>query len=130
MPTESFIAAARKGPSSRNAPSPNMSKIRNVISKRLPGAPHEVLLVLDATAGQNGISQAQGFSEAASCTGIVLAKLDGTAKGGVVVPIRQQFGFPVKYVGVGERPADLVPFQADEFVHAMFADGELTDQTE
>jgi fused signal recognition particle receptor len=99
-----------------------LGKIRRVISKQIPEAPHEVLLVMDATAGQNGISQAQGFSDAACCTGIVLAKLDGTAKGGVVIPIRRQFDLPVKYVGVGERPEDLAPFDADEFVHAMFAE--------
>jgi len=98
-----------------------LAKIRRVTSKLIPEAPHEVLLVLDATAGQNGISQARGFSDAADCTGIVLAKLDGTAKGGVVIPIRQQFGIPVKYVGVGEKPADLVLFNADEFVDALFA---------
>jgi fused signal recognition particle receptor len=99
-----------------------LTKIRRVMSKQIPEAPHEVLLVLDATAGQNGISQAKGFSEAASCTGIVLAKLDGTAKGGVVIPIRQQFNLPVKFVGVGEKVDDLTVFNADEFVHAMFAD--------
>ncbi len=99
-----------------------LSKIRRVIGNKLPGAPHEVLLVLDATAGQNGISQAKGFSDAVTCTGIVLAKLDGTAKGGVVIPIRQQFELPVKYVGVGEQPADLAEFQANDFVEALFAD--------
>ena len=97
-----------------------LAKIRRVIQKQIPDAPHEVLLVLDATAGQNAISQAKGFSEAAGCTGIVLAKLDGTAKGGVVVPIRQQFELPVKYIGVGETPADLELFQVDRFVHALF----------
>ncbi|MFO1093518.1 MAG: hypothetical protein U0992_09425 [Planctomycetaceae bacterium] len=80
-----------------------LGKIHRVIGKRLPGAPHESLLVLDATTGQNGLSQAAKFSEAAQCTGIVLAKLDGTAKGGVVVAIRQQMGIPVKYVGLGEK---------------------------
>ena len=99
-----------------------LSKIRRVIAKQIPEAPHEVLLVLDATAGQNGISQARGFSEAAECTGIVLAKLDGTAKGGVVIPIRQQFDLPVKYVGVGEQIGDLAVFNPDEFVEALFAD--------
>lgn len=99
-----------------------LGKIRRVISKLIPDAPHEVLLVLDATAGQNGISQAKGFSEAAGCTGIVLAKLDGTAKGGVVIPIRRQFDLPVKFIGVGEKIADLAPFDAAEFVHALFAE--------
>lgn len=99
-----------------------LAKIRRVITKQIEDAPHEVLLVLDATAGQNGISQAKGFSEAAGCTGIVLAKLDGTAKGGVVVPIRQQFQLPVKYIGVGEQAEDLALFNADEFVEALFAE--------
>lgn len=98
-----------------------LSKIRRVIGKLIPEAPHEVLLVLDATAGQNGVSQARGFSEAAGCTGIVLAKLDGTAKGGVAIPIRQQFGIPVKYVGVGEKLDDLALFNVDQYVEALFA---------
>lgn len=102
-----------------------LAKIRRVISKLIPDAPHEVLLVLDATAGQNGISQARGFSEAVACTGIVLAKLDGTAKGGVIIPIRQQFGIPVKFIGVGETPADLSVFQSDTFVDALFDGLEL-----
>jgi fused signal recognition particle receptor len=101
-----------------------LTKIRRVITKQVEDAPHEVLLVLDATAGQNGISQAKGFSEAADCTGIVLAKLDGTAKGGVVVPIRQQFELPVKYIGVGEQKEDLALFNADEFVDALFPEPE------
>ncbi len=99
-----------------------LTKIRAALAKALPGAPHEVLLVLDATTGQNGISQASKFAEAAGCTGIVLAKLDGTAKGGVVVSIRQQMGLPVKYVGLGESHEDLAPFNPDEFVDALFAD--------
>jgi fused signal recognition particle receptor len=97
-----------------------LGKIHRVIGKRLPGAPHESLLVLDATTGQNGLSQASKFSEAANCTGIVLAKLDGTAKGGVVVAIRQQMGIPVKYVGVGEQIGDLELFSPDDFVEALF----------
>lgn len=99
-----------------------LSKIRRVTSKVIAEAPHEVLLVLDATAGQNGISQARGFHEAAGCTGIVLTKLDGTAKGGVVIPIQQQFKIPVKFIGVGEGMDDLMPFQPEEFVKAMFED--------
>ena len=99
-----------------------LSKIHRVIGKLLPDAPHEVLLVLDATTGQNGISQARHFTEAVHCTGIVLAKLDGTAKGGVVVAIRQQVGLPVKYLGVGEKAEDLVLFVPDDFVEALFAD--------
>ncbi len=99
-----------------------LSKIHRVIGKLLPDAPHEVLLVLDATTGQNGISQARHFTEAVHCTGIVLAKLDGTAKGGVVVAIRQQVGLPVKYLGVGEKAEDLALFVPDDFVEALFAD--------
>lgn len=99
-----------------------LEKIHRVIGKLIPEAPHETLLVLDATAGQNALSQAQGFSTAAKCTGIVLAKLDGTAKGGVVLPIRQRFAIPVKYVGLGEKAGDLAAFNADQFVDALFAD--------
>jgi fused signal recognition particle receptor len=97
-----------------------LTKIQDSMRKQLPEAPHEVLLVLDATTGQNGISQANKFTEAVDCTGIVLAKLDGTAKGGVVVAIRQQVGLPVKFVGVGEQADDLTPFNPDEFVDALF----------
>ena len=99
-----------------------LAKIRRVIEKQIPDAPHEVLLVLDATAGQNGVSQAKGFSDAVQCTGIVLAKLDGSAKGGVVVPIRRQFELPVRYIGVGESADDFALFNATDFVDAMFAD--------
>lgn len=99
-----------------------LSKIHRVLGKQVAGAPHEVLLVLDATTGQNGISQAKHFTDAVSCTGLVLAKLDGTAKGGVVVAIRQQVGLPVKFVGIGERPEDLLPFDADVFVDGLFDD--------
>lgn len=99
-----------------------LGKIHRVIGKRLPGAPHESLLVLDATTGQNGLSQATKFSEAAGCTGIILAKLDGTAKGGVVISIRQQMGIPVKYVGLGEKIDDLDVFMPDMFVDALFGD--------
>lgn len=83
-------------------------------------APHEVLLVLDATAGQNALSQAKGFSEAANCTGIVLAKLDGTAKGGVAIPICQEFGLPVKFIGLGETPDAFAKFDVDTYVDALF----------
>ena len=99
-----------------------LEKIRRVIAKQIPAAPHEVLLVLDATAGQNGISQAKGFSDAARCTGIVLAKLDGTAKGGVVIPIRKEFQLPVKFIGLGERAEDLAVYDGQRFVEGMFAD--------
>ena len=99
-----------------------LDKIRRVISKQIPEAPHEVLLVLDATAGQNAISQAKGFSDAAGCTGIVLSKLDGSAKGGVVIPIRQQFNLPVKLVGLGEQMTDLATFDPEMFAKALLAD--------
>ena len=89
-----------------------LTKIHRVLGKQIPDAPHEVLLVLDATTGQNGISQAQHFTDAVHCTGLVLAKLDGTAKGGVVVAIRKQVGLPVKYIGVGEKAEDLALFDA------------------
>jgi fused signal recognition particle receptor len=97
-----------------------LEKIRRIAAKQIEGAPHEVLLVLDATAGQNAISQARGFSEAAGCSGIVLAKLDGTAKGGVIVPILVEFGLPVKFVGVGEQLTDLMEFDPDQFTEALF----------
>ena len=97
-----------------------LGRIRRVIGKVIPDAPHEVLLVLDATAGQNAISQARGFSDAAGCTGIILAKLDGTAKGGVAIPIRQEFGLPVKFVGLGETHDALAAFDVPQYVNALF----------
>jgi fused signal recognition particle receptor len=99
-----------------------LTKIHRVIGKQIVDAPHEVILVLDATTGQNGISQARHFTEAVDCTGIVLAKLDGTAKGGVVVAIRQSVGLPVKYIGVGEQAEDLAAFEPNSFVDALFED--------
>ena len=96
-----------------------LEKIFRVMSKQIPDAPHEVFLVLDATAGQNGVSQAKGFSEAANCTGIILSKLDGTAKGGVILPIRQEFEIPVLFVGQGEQAEDLAQFDADAFVSGL-----------
>lgn len=99
-----------------------LTKIFRVIGNKIPGAPHESLLVLDATTGQNGISQAKNFSESTNCTGIVLAKLDGTAKGGVVVAIRQSMGIPVKYIGVGEQVEDIELFDPDGFVDALVAE--------
>jgi len=99
-----------------------LEKICRSISKQIPEAPHESLLVLDATTGQNAISQTTQFSEAIDCTGIVLAKLDGTAKGGVVVAIRQRAEVPVKFVGVGEQFGDLAEFSPDQYVDALFAD--------
>jgi fused signal recognition particle receptor len=99
-----------------------LTKIHRVLGKQVPDSPHEVLLVLDATTGQNGISQARHFTDAVRCTGLVLAKLDGTAKGGVVVAIRKQVGLPVKYIGVGEKADDLALFEPDPFVDALFVD--------
>ncbi len=96
-----------------------LDKIRRVVGKQIEGAPHEVLLVLDATAGQNALSQARGFSQVAGCTGIVLAKLDGSAKGGVVVPILNEFQLPVKFVGLGEKLDDLAAFDPDQFTRAL-----------
>lgn len=96
-----------------------LDKIRRIAAKQIEGAPHEVLLVLDATAGQNAISQAKGFSEVAGCTGIILAKLDGTAKGGVVIPILQEFGLPVKLIGLGEKLPDMNEFNPDEFTEGL-----------
>jgi fused signal recognition particle receptor len=100
-----------------------LTKIRNVLAKKIPGAPHEVLLVLDATSGQNAVQQARLFGAAAGVTGIFLSKLDGTARGGIVVAIREELDVPVKLIGVGERPEDVQPFDPDRFVDAMFAEG-------
>lgn len=104
-----------------------LKKVRRVIGRELPGAPHEVLLVVDATTGQNAISQAKLFKEAVDVTGLALTKLDGTAKGGVVVAVKQSLGIPIKMIGVGEGIDDLRPFSAKEFADALFA---RSDQTE
>ncbi len=98
-----------------------LGKIQRVIEKRIPGAPHEVLLVLDATIGQNAVAQARSFSEHVKVSGIILAKLDGSAKGGIVVGIRDQLDVPVKFVGVGEKIDDIEPFEPATFVEALFA---------
>ncbi len=97
-----------------------LHKIRNVLARKIDGAPHEVILVLDATTGQNAINQARVFTGATDVTGIFLAKLDGTAKGGIVVAIREQLNIPVKFIGVGETPDDVEPFDPAKFVDAMF----------
>jgi fused signal recognition particle receptor len=97
-----------------------LKKIRRVIAREQPDAPHETLLVLDATTGQNGLQQARVFKEATDISGIVLTKLDGTAKGGVIVSIQEELGVPVSYVGVGEDVEDLQPFDASQFVRALF----------
>jgi fused signal recognition particle receptor len=95
-------------------------KMRRTAQRFIPGAPHEVLLVMDATTGQNGLQQARLFTESAGVTGIVLTKLDGTAKGGIVVAISRELGVPVRYVGVGEKQTDLLPFDAEQFVDSLF----------
>lgn len=97
-----------------------LKKINRIIGKGIPGAPHEVLLVLDATTGQNALRQAELFSQAAEITGIVLTKLDGTAKGGMIIGIKEELNIPVKWVGVGEGVNDLRPFNAKEFADALF----------
>ena len=97
-----------------------LTKIRDVVAKRIPGAPHEVLLVLDATTGQNAVAQAKNFGQAIDVTGIVLAKLDGTARGGVVLSIKEQLNIPVKFVGLGETPEDIETFDPTRFVDALF----------
>lgn len=100
-----------------------LEKIHRVISREIPGAPHEVLLALDATTGQNALIQAETFKEATDVTGIVLTKLDGTAKGGIVLAIRQKLQIPVKFVGLGEGVNDLQPFDPEKYVYGLFADG-------
>jgi fused signal recognition particle receptor len=97
-----------------------LQKIRRIAEREVDGAPHEVLLVLDATVGQNGLTQAREFTAAAGVTGIVLAKIDGTAKGGIAVAIAHDLNLPIRYLGVGEGMDDLVPFSAAEYVDALF----------
>lgn len=99
-----------------------LKKMRRIVSREIPGAPHETLLVLDATTGQNAINQAKIFGEAAGVTGVVLTKLDGTAKGGVVIAVKTELGIPVKWIGIGEGLNDLRPFHPENFVDALFPD--------
>jgi len=99
-----------------------LQKVHRVMGKKLPGAPHEVLLVLDATTGMNALNQAREFHKAVPLTGLVVTKLDGTSKGGVVVAIQRELGLPIKYIGVGEKPEDLQPFDATQFAAALFAE--------
>jgi len=106
-----------------------LKKIGRVVGREMPGAPHEIWLVLDATTGQNALSQAKIFGEAVQLTGVVLAKLDSTAKGGVIIAIADRLNLPVRYVGVGEDVDDLRPFDAHEFVEALFASDETPAQT-
>ena len=105
-----------------------LEKVKRVIEREVPGAPHEVLLVLDATTGQNALIQAKTFKEATNVSGIVLTKLDGTAKGGIVLAIRNELKIPVKFVGLGEKMDDLQEFDAEKYVYGLFAD--LVDKTE
>jgi fused signal recognition particle receptor len=97
-----------------------LQKLHRVIGKQVPGAPHEVLLVLDATTGMNALNQAREFHKAVPLTGLIVTKLDGTSKGGMVVAIQQELGLPVKFIGVGEQPDDLQPFDAKQFAQALF----------
>ena len=103
-----------------------LTKIRDVVARRIEGAPHESLLVLDATTGQNGINQAKHFANAIGLTGIILAKLDGTAKGGAIMAIREQLNIPVKFIGLGETPQDIETFDPQRFVNALFGEREPT----
>jgi fused signal recognition particle receptor len=96
-----------------------LGKVARVIGKQLPGAPHETLLTVDATTGQNGLRQAKLFTEAVPVTGIVLTKLDGTAKGGIALAIARELGIPVKLIGIGEKLEDLRPFDPDDFARAL-----------
>ena len=98
-----------------------LEKIHKVVTRQVPGAPHETLMVLDATTGQNAVTQAEMFSKSVKCTGIVLTKLDGTAKGGAIFAIKHKVGLPVKYVGVGEGLDDLEVFDPDAYTEALFA---------
>jgi fused signal recognition particle receptor len=97
-----------------------LDKIVRVIKKKLPDAPHETLIVLDATTGQNALNQAKTFKDVVGLDGVILAKLDGTAKGGMVLPIYTQLNLPVKFIGLGEKMEDLEPFDGDAFVEALF----------
>ncbi len=99
-----------------------LEKVKRVIEREVPGAPHEVLLVLDATTGQNALIQAKTFKEATDVSGIVLSKLDGTAKGGIVLAIRNELNIPVKFVGLGEKMDDLQEFDAEKYVYGLFSD--------
>jgi fused signal recognition particle receptor len=97
-----------------------LQKVHRVLGRQLPGAPHEVLLVLDATTGMNALSQAREFNKAVALTGLIVTKLDGTSRGGMVVAIHRELGLPVKFIGLGEQPDDLQPFDASQFAQALF----------
>jgi fused signal recognition particle receptor len=97
-----------------------LEKMRRIAGRVIPGAPHEVWLVLDATTGQNGLEQARKFTESAGVTGLILTKLDGTAKGGIVVAITRELNLPIRFIGVGEQADDLLPFEPDRFITSLF----------
>jgi fused signal recognition particle receptor len=97
-----------------------LEKMRRIASRVIPGAPHEVWLVLDATTGQNGLEQARKFTESAGVTGLILTKLDGTAKGGIIVAITRELNLPIRFIGVGEQAEDLLPFEPDRFISSLF----------
>src|SRR5208283_2769367 len=97
-----------------------LDKMKRTAAKVIPSAPHDVLLVMDATTGQNGLEQARRFTESSGVTGIVLTKLDGTAKGGVVVAITRELNLPIRYIGVGEKVDDLLPFDPEQFIASIF----------
>ena len=99
-----------------------LEKINKVISSLVPDAPHETMLVLDATTGQNGISQAKNFKEITNITGLVLSKMDGTAKGGIVLAIKEELNIPVKFIGLGEGKEDLLPFDIEKYIYGLFKD--------
>ena len=99
-----------------------LQKLHRVIAKQIPGAPHEVLLVLDASTGMNALTQAREFNKAVPLTGLIVTKLDGTSKGGMVVAIQKELGIPIKFIGLGEKADDLQPFDAPQFAHALFAE--------
>jgi fused signal recognition particle receptor len=97
-----------------------LKKVKRIVARELPGAPHEILLVLDATTGQNAIAQAKMFNQALGVTGIILTKLDGTAKGGILIAISDELKIPLRYIGIGEKVDDLREFNARDFVEALF----------
>lgn len=119
--TQMLLSAIRRADFTTKTPYGRACKINRIIDRELPDASKEKLLVLDATTGQNAVNQAEQFSLATGITGIVLTKLDGTAKGGVVLAIKEGLGIPVKYIGVGEQIDDLQPFDAEDFAKALFA---------
>ena len=104
-----------------------LAKMKRVLSKEIPGAPHETFLIIDATTGQNGVTQAASFKEVCDLTGIVITKMDGTSKGGIILSIRSQLGVPVRFIGLGEQMDDLEEFDLDEYLHALLV-GDKKDE--